>query len=833
MRKLWRRIQFLLHRRRLERELAEEMAIHREMMPLDLRQSFGNVTRLQEDAREAWAWLWLQQFWQDLFHGVRILRGAPGFTLGAVAVLALGIGVNLAEFQMFDGAVFHRLQIRDADTLLQLSRNSKQGQRLGFAAAPVEFYRSENRSFAWLVSEDASIEVTVEDDVGTRSNLVSPDYFSNLGIAPSWGRLFSASDSKPGAPTVAVLGYPYWQTRWGSDPRVIGRVLRINNKPVQIIGVLPYDFDGLAPGRTAIWLAVSARPVLIAGNTPLQQDFSHASEALYGKLKTGVTQAAGEADLKALTRELIRRQPHSFGEDEHIQTRLVQSSLSRRMVRSPAFAIFTVMVLLILFSACANLGNMLLARGLARQREINTRMAIGASRARVIRQLMTENVLLALLGGVAGLAFGTGALRLLQNALNLPVNFRRPVSGQLIGVGLLLTLLSVIVFGLPSAFQTVRPAHRTIRLRQSLVGVQVAVSCLLLISSSVLAHNGILSASLDLSFDYEKMIVVYPQIYTQNVHPVTARQRLDALSLRLSALPGVADIALAVVPPFGGRLMLDSLPGLPHVYRNAVSSSYFRLMNLPFSGGRTFLPGEQNVVIVSESAARAVWPNQNPVGKIWNLAGAPRTVMGVVKDSGANRLADPESIEAYLPIEDADVERSALLLHARADTGLLMHIVSRAAAASGETVSVLLMRSSHDSVIEGQKRTVLLIGSIGAVATALAAAGMFALVAFTVAHRKRELGIRIAIGARPRHVLTVLLEQNARPMTYGVVIGAMLAAVLARLVRSAIVLQNHDPVDVIGFTGGLICFAIVAVLAALSPAMHALRIDPSVTLREE
>jgi predicted permease len=833
MQKLWRRAYFLLHRRRLERELAEEMEIHREMMPPDRRSDFGNAMRLREESREAWTWIWLQQFWQDLSYGARVLSRAPAFTLGAVAVLALGVGVNLAEFQIFDAMIFHRLTIRDVDSLLQLSRASRQGRRLGFPPAAVEFYRAESSSFAWLVAEDTTLEVAVEGDTGLRSNLVSANYFSSLAIVPAWGRLLDARDAQPGAPAVAVLGYQYWQTHWAADPHVVGRVVHVNNKPVEIVGVVPYSFEGLMARGTAVWFPVAIRPLLIAGSLPIQQDFSRASEALFGKLKTSVSQAAGEAELTSLTRELIRRQPRYFRDDERIQGELVQESMVRGAGRNPAIAIFIVMVLLVLLSACANLGNMLLARGLARQREIDIRVAIGASRARVVRQLMTENFLLAILGSAAGLVFGAMAARLLMNAMGAPPSMHLSISWPILVAGLVLTLLSAVAFGLPAALQTVRANHRKSRLRQSLVGVQVAVSCLLLIASGVLAHNGILSASLDLAFDYRNMVVIYPQLYAQNLPAAIARQKLDALSTRLSALPGVDGVTAAVAPPLGGRRMIDSLPGLPHVYRNAVASSYFTLMNLPVVRGRAFLPGEQNAVIVSESAARAVWPNQDPVGKIWNLAGAERTVAGVVKDSGANLLADAESIEAYVPMQDVYVERSALILHTRGDPAPLMRMVPAAAAAADETVSVSLMRSSRDGFLEGQRKMVTLIGSIGAVATALAAAGMFALVAFAVAQRKRELGIRIAIGARPRHILGVLLTQNAKPTASGVVAGAILAVILSRLVRSLIILQNRDAVDVPGFVAGIACFVLVAALATLSPAMRALRIDPSATLREE
>ena len=424
MRKLFRRIHFLLNRQRLERELAEEMEAHSAMMPADRRPHFGNTARLQEDSREVWSWSWLDQLWQDLGYGARVLGRAPGFTVGAVAVLALGVGVNLAEFQIFD-AFLHRLNFRDADSVLQFARNSRQGSRLGFPHGAVEFYQAQNRSFAWLIAEDTTVEVVVEGDAGVRTNLVSPNYFANLGILPAWGRLLDAHDAQPGAAPVAALGYDYWRAHWGADPNVIGRIVHINTQPVQIVGVLPYSFaQGLYGRRTEVWLPVSARPLLMPGAPALQQDFSRPGEALFGKLKPGVSQAAAEEELTALTRELARRQPRYFRDDERLEGHLLQQSMARAYRRSPAVAAFIVMVLLVLLSACANLGNMLLARGLVRRREIDIRMAIGASRARVLRQLMTENFLLALLGAAAGLGFGAVAARLLLTALGAPSNFR-------------------------------------------------------------------------------------------------------------------------------------------------------------------------------------------------------------------------------------------------------------------------------------------------------------------------------------------------------------------------------------------------------------------------
>ncbi|HEY6344222.1 MAG TPA: FtsX-like permease family protein [Bryobacteraceae bacterium] len=833
MRKLWRRLYFLLHRQRMERELAEEMEAHRELMPTERRTQFGNATWLREESSETWLWTWLERLWQDLSYAARVLWRAPAFTLGATAVLALGVGVNLAELQIFDGLIFHRLNFRDANSVLQFSRVSKQRQSRGFPPAAVEFYRSRNRSFAWLIGEEY-LDAVLEGDANVRALLVPGDYFRNIGIGPAEGRLLEPSDARPDAAPIAVLSYSYWKAHRGADPSVVGRVMRLNNLPVQIVGIAPYDFDGIDFGsRTDVWLPVTLSPQLVGGGTPPEQDFSQPRDVLLGRLKPGVSQAAGEADLTVLTQELAR-QERAFDSDERVHSEFVQTSMFYRA--SPIVAIFLIMVLLVLLSACANLGNMLLARGLAREREIQIRAAIGASRMRVVRQLMTENAVLALLGMAAGLAFGHISARLLLDALNAPPSIHVSLSGPILIAALALTVLAALAFGLPSALHTVRPNPHKARLRQTLIGVQVAVSCLLLIASGVLSHNGIAAAYVDLAFDYQNMIAVNPRFYydreaATGIRNLTnvERQRLDALSARLSALPGVEGVTYAGNVPLAAPSFPDTLPGLPPIFHDFVAPSYFEVMKLPMMLGRTFLPGEQDVAIVSESAAREIWPNQSPMGQKLNLAGAERAVVGVVKDSGANLIWDTNSVEAYLPAQGP----ASLILHTRTDPAPLLRLIPAAAGELHETVGVQLLRTLRENTLQGEGRVIAIFGSVGALATVLAAAGMFALVSFAVAQRKRELGIRIAMGATPRHIVGVLLAQNAKPTVIGIVVGVVLAAVVSRLVRGFLFFLIHDTVDVRGFAGGIAAFVLVAILATLSPVRRALRIDPAATLREE
>jgi predicted permease len=475
---------------------------------------------------------------------------------------------------------------------------------------------------------------------------------------------------------------------------------------------------------------------------------------------------------------------------------------------------------------------MLLARGMARERELNTRIFLGAGRRRMIRQLMTENLLLAALGGAAALVVGTLTSEWLLRTLGAPPNIRVSTSWRSVCAGVALALFSVLAFGLPASIGIARQSHKAGRRRQILVAVQVAVSCLLLISSAIIVRGAIRSATIDLAFDYQRMMVVDPQLYAERLTPVVARQKLDALVDRLGSLPGVDSITEAVTPPLGHRNAMRSLPGLPPVWMNPVAPSYFAALKIPVVRGRTFQPGERDAVIVSESAARAVWPNEDPLGKTWNIENAVRMVVGVVKDSGANLIADAESVEAYIPDTGVWTDRAALILHTKGDPAPLMRGIVQAGSASGEPVSAELMRSPHEQAIEGQLKMLTIIGSLSVIATALAAAGMFALVAFAVAQRTREIGIRMAIGAGPSAILKALVDQNVGPVIFGVVAGTAAGIGLGKIVRGLVFIPLN-PLDWAGFASGIAAFCVIAALATLAPALKALRIDPASTLRSD
>jgi predicted permease len=489
-------------------------------------------------------------------------------------------------------------------------------------------------------------------------------------------------------------------------------------------------------------------------------------------------------------------------------------------------------VLLVLLSACANLGNMLLARGISRQREIEIRIELGAGRGRVIRQLLTENLLLSVMGAGVALFVGFTSARLLLNALGAPPGVQVVMHWQVLAGAGILTIFSAMAFGLPSALQIAGAKHKAGRRRTILVGTQVAISSLLLICSGVLTRNAIRAAAIELNFDYRNMLVVYPAFVGHRLPSAVVSQKLESLMAALGRLPGADGVTAAVMPPLGQRYAIDTQPGLPPIYTNYVAPNYFETMRLPVIRGRAFHPGEVGAAIVAESAARAIWPNQDPVGKSWQFENSLRTVVGIVKDSGANLVVDSHSVEAYIPIEPSRVDTSALIVHAKGDLPRLIRAVPAMSAAMGEQVNVLSVATVRENALDTERKMITVLGTLGFIATVLAAAGMFAMIAFAVAQRTREIGIRMAIGARPRNILQTLLNRHYAPIAIGMALGTVLGIVLGK-VAGSIVETIGDPLDPIGFVAGLAAFLLIAALATLSPALKALRIDPSSTLRYE
>ena len=828
MRKLFRRLYALFHRRRLQRELEEEMAAHREMMPAERRRHFGSTLRLREEAADQWGWTWLDQIRQDFVYGARSLRRSPGFALTAIAVLSLGIGVNLAEIHLFS-ALLHRLDVRDVDSLSRFYKVTREGTTGNFSVPEIEFYRRHNTVLSAVIAETYIPGVFQgQDSDDLRCSLVSGNFFGDLGITPMYGRVLDEQDDRPGSPPVAVLGYGYWQSRFGGDPGIVMQTIRLNDKPVRVVGIAPSRFGGLVQQPAPVWMPISQYPYLTGDSRGLA-DFGTQRTFMLGRLKPGVSLGAAEAQFRSLTGQLRKQEPQYLDRSEWLKMYPADTPPSLRPEAVLLFSVCILLVLLVLLAACANLGNMLLARGLARQREIEIRLAIGAGRWRLIRQLMTENLLLAALASAAALVVGRLAARILLRIIEAPPNLRIVTDWKIVAACAGLGLGATLAFGLAPAFQAVKRGPKATLARKVLVSLQVAVSCVLLILSSFFTRAVQHGFRTEVTFDYAGMAVVDPTLYVHKLSPAQDREAALEMVTRLRQMPGLDAVSMATIPPL--RRSWIEHAGDRTLYLNAVDPSYFPMMRLPLLAGHIFAPADQDAAVISESAARALWPNETPLGKTLLIGGRRRTVAGVVKDSGVNLMTYPESVEAYTPIEDKNAAFATILVHATSNPGPIAAAIRSAATLPGFVPVVSTFQSSIDRQLDTIRKTVTIVGSLGAIASLLALLGIFGLLAFTVAQRTREIGVRMALGARGLDVLRCVLGQYALPFGAGAAFGVAVAAAAAKVLRN--ILFGFIPFDLVSFGAGLLLFAAVALAASIAPARRALRIDPASALRYE
>jgi predicted permease len=827
MRKFIRRLSALFHRRRLQQELEEEMAAHREMMPADRQRRFGSTLRLQEEAGDQWGWTWLDHFCQDLAYGTRSLRRSPGFALTAIAVLSLGIGVNLAEIHVFD-AFLHHLRVRDVDSLCRFYRVTRGGTSGSFSVPETEFYRRHNTALSAVITEtDVPGLYHEQDSVELRCSLVSGNFFGELGVVPSYGRLLNELDDKPGSSPVAVLDYDYWQSRFGGDPGIVMKTVRLNDKPVQVVGIASSQFGGLIR-HANVWMPTSLYPFL-TGDRRMLVDYGTQRTFMLGRLRPGISLQAAQEQFRPLTTELGSEHPQAVDGSEWLKVQPPDVPPNTSPAAVLLLSACILLVLLVLFSACANLGNMLLARGLARQREIEVRLAVGAGRWRLIRQLMTENLLLAALASVAALFVGRLAAKILLRITEAPTSLRIVTDWRIVLACAALGLGATLAFGLTPAFQAVKRGLKATRARRILVSIQVAASCVLLILSSFFTRAIRHTFHAEVTFDYTGMAVVDPAFYTHNTTPAQAWQAAQDLAARLRQLPGIDAASIATIVPLR-RSWIERASG-QQLYMNAVDPSYFPMMRLSLVQGRVFEPGQPDAVVISESATRRLWPNESPLGKSCLIAQRTRTVIGVVKDSGVNLMSNPESVEVYTPIDDKNAAMAMILVHAKTDPGPMAGALRSSATLPGVTPVVFTFQSLIDGQLDTMRKMVTVVASLGAIASLLALLGIFGLLAFTVAQRTREIGIRMAMGARAVDVLRCVLGQYTFPFGIGALLGVGLAAAAAKVLRN--ILFGFIPFDPVSFGAGLLLFAAVALAASIAPVRRALRIDPASALRYE
>ncbi|HEV2710763.1 MAG TPA: ABC transporter permease [Edaphobacter sp.] len=838
---LFRRLRYLLNRRQLDQELESDMEFHREMMAREGRRNFGNPLRLREQARDAWGWTWIERLGQDLRYALRTLMRSPGFTATAVLVLAIGIGVNVTAFSLFNMIALKPLPVRDPDSLVQLQRRSPEIFQSEMPYPSVIFYRDHARTLSAVMAVMGVPPMHLGNSAEPlRTNFASGNYFSELGTQAALGRLFDpASEDKPDAAPVAVLSYGAWQRRFGADPSVVGRTIRIDNKPATVIGILPLTFAGLGGQQHVdVWLPLAQQPYFIEGSKVLT-DSSASSVRMWARLAPGVTAKMAEQELLALTNELRRQHPKEIWDNEYIHS---EPGGHLQVIGPEMYQVDAeggVLTLLILVVACANLGGLLLARGVTREHEMGIRMAIGASRKRIFRQLFTESLLLAFLGAIVGVALSYAVLRVALVWLDAPPWLSPVPDWRVLLFSIGAALGAAIFFGLTPALQIARQRQRKPIARQILVGAQVAASCVLLIVAGLLvrAMHHILYTSP--GFGYEHVFSIDPQLGVHGYTPSAAQGYLDQMESRLRAMPGVTSVSLVKLPPMGHTVSRTDgeIDGRRvAIYPNWVEPGFFQTMNIPLLLGRTLLPGEKNAVVISESFARRQWPGQNPIGKQFDPRdpGSPRdTVVGVVGDARLNALNDDDAVEEYWSAQAGDMPAMSMVVKM---SGAPEDFVSMTKAIADSLDPKIFpeirpLKSLYQATVSTVERLAMVVSLIGVVAVLLAGVGIIGLVAYTVSQRTKEIAIRLALGAERAHVLAAVLRQFAWPMTIGLIAGVGVAAGASKVLRKVLFgVSNLDPAS---YVGAILVLAGIVGIAALLPARRALRLNLAKILHYE
>jgi predicted permease len=844
MGEFFRRIHYLLNRRRLERELRNDIEVHREMLPAESRKDFGNPTLMRERSREAWGFAWLDRLTQDLHFGGRLLRKSPGLAFTAIAVLALGIGVNVTAFNFVDVMFFKPLRVRDPHSIVKFSAKSPTSYSNTLPYPVAVFCREQSNVLsAVLALTSTRVTLTNETNQEIRASLVTANYFSELGGAAAYGRLFDAkTDDTPDAPPVVVLGYSFWQRQFGGDPSAVGHTIRLNQHPATIIGVVPFNFTGLDPehGETdEVWLMISRFADFVPDNKMLTSFAdSESSVHMFARLKSGVTQQAAAAALEPLAQELVRQHPGELPKGFTLvpypgayAAQLDPADTSFY----PMFGLFATLVLLILGAACGNLGNLFLGHAVTREREISIRMALGATRKRIIHQLMTESLLLALLGSLAGLFVSWVFSRPLVMWLGGPGRLDMAPDWRTTGFAFAIGILASVLFGLSPARQASRPAHKASRARTVFMATQIAASFVLLVVSALLVRGLQRGYNYDPGFDYTRVITVDPQLYAHGYTPAKAIQFTRDLLPRLQRLPGVDAASLVRNPPLGTRVTMRPAGGefKVNIHMNEISPHYFQTMSIPLLRGRDFSASDQGVIIVSESCARTLWPGKDPLQQTWKKGEKQFSVIGLAGNARSTALRNGDDAQIYLPTTSANANEAFVLVKTSrpphelvTDLAAVVRAVDPVLSPNVEPLTATLEERLSDS----QKITSV-VGGMGVLALLLAVVGLYGVVAYNVSQKTREIGIRIALGATSSRVVHSMVASFFLPLSIALAAGLTLAALLSAILRQYLYgLSNFDPLS---YVGAVLLLLAVGGLASLLPARRALKVNPMEALRCE
>lgn len=881
LRSLWRN---LVHRGRADRDLEEEIGVAFDLAveekirggldpPQARRQTLlelGRPSALAARVREQRAGTGLETFWRDLTFGIRVMGRAPLFALTAVVSLALGIGATSTIFTLVNALLLRDLRVGHPEQLIEIARITPYGRGGSFSYPIYRSIRDGNQVFSGTLAISRSlVQAGIDSTPVPIGRFVSENFFDLLEVPPHIGRVLAAEDGRPGT-AVVVVSHAFWQRQFGGAPAAIGSSLLVESAPLTIVGVLPPSFDDPVVGRPAdFYIPIASEPLIRRQSWLDRPDFNWL--AMIGRLKPDVSIAAAQANLNPVFARTIEEIGRTIKDPESRQRYLshrvaldsARGGLSdlRRQFSRPV-VLLMIAVTLVLLIACTNVVNLLLARGVARRREMALRLAIGASRGRLIRQMLTESALLGLAGGLAGFLLsriGAPMLMALVSDGPSPVDLNIEPDGRILAFTITVALGASLIVGLLPALRTARveiasdmdASPRTLaasrgstRWNQALIAVQVALSLLLLVGAALILTSLRNIRTFDAGFSRD-------QVLLQSISPEKAgftgdrgtRYWREVLE-RVRAVPGVRAAGLSMITPISGggidlTMTVDDRAGSTPatVYVNRISDGFLGAMGTPLRRGRDFTEQDGQgppVAIVNEALAQRFFRNEDPIGRRVTLGNQPGVeIVGVVANAKYLSLREQDVPTIYTwVLNGSDNVGLQLTIGTVGDPRLLAPVIRREVQSIAAAVRVPQPRTltgQIDQSLVTERLVGRLLGAFAALALLLAAVGLYGVLGYTVARRTGEIGLRLALGAGRAAVLRGVLRESAGLVAIGSAFGVPASLLLSRALES--LLFDVTPSDPLILAGCVVSLFAVAMLAAAAPAFRASRVDPLVALR--
>jgi putative ABC transport system permease protein len=881
----WRRVQRVVRRDQMVDEMDEEIRLHIElrmqknvsagMSPREAayaaRRRFGNPTLLREEGREAWGWLFAERFAQDVRYGLRQLLRNPMSTIAVVLVLALGIGANTAMFTLLNAVLFAPAPVANPERLVWLGETAPSGRFRGLSYPDYLALRAHRDPFDDVVAfSNISLSLGGGTPERIRGFITSANYFDVLGVQAELGRTFSPDeDTEPGAHPVVVLSDALWRRRYGADRSILNQSIIINGRPFAVIGIARRGFAGVEINEAPVglWVPIAMVGEAIPGEGTRLTEAGVAWLRVVGRIAPGVSVA--QANARVQTIELPSRATQSASAGTGRTTALpVAGGLDppNRRELAPVLALLALVPALVLLIACANGANLLLARGVDRRKELALRRSLGASRGRLVRQLLTESVMLGSIAGGLGIGLAYSLLSLIGRLGRVPPSLMASltVDARVLVATLVVAMATGLLFGLAPALAISNPllapalkedgvtltaGRRRQRLQGALVVAQVAVSVVLLVATGLFLRSMSKSIQIDPGFDTHRGLALSFDLDLQGYKPAARDGFTRQLLERTAALPGVESSAVTTTLPLGGWFTGTEVTpegGAPDA-RGAstlfasVSPAYFATMGIPVARGRAFSDRDtataSPVVILNQSAASQLWSNANPLGKRLRLSGNDepwREVVGVVGDAKDDDLTGRPRLFLYLPLPQLPTGRLSLVVRTSSNPRPMLAPVAAAAHGLDPNLPLVDVRTFEDLVsdsVDKQRAASSLLAVFGVIALMLATLGIYGVTAHTATLRTREVGIRMALGARTADVHRLFIGEGLVLSLTGGLIGLVSSLVTTKLIAGF--LFGVGPSDAVVFAGVAVVLGATTLLASYLPARRAAHLDPLAALRAE